>query len=178
MHLLAKRYAQALFQIAIGDNTARLYGEQLEKCIQVIKENRMITNILSNPETELSSKESLLEALFGTGIHKNILNLLVLLIKKNRLSLLEDILINYKKELQHYTRTLDVVLVSAFPPEESEISHIKEKLKQKYHASDVYLTYKIDQNLIGGFKLIIGNEIIDNSIKKMMVKMKHDLLSR
>ncbi|WP_094551315.1 F0F1 ATP synthase subunit delta [Petroclostridium xylanilyticum] len=178
MNRISKRYAQALFQVALDKNSLDSYEQQLKECINIIHSSEAIYQILSNPENSYTMKTNLIDRLFGSSVERNIINLLKLLIDKERLDILTEILIEYSKEMRLRMKSLDVTAISAFPLQSDEINSIKSKLKNKYNVSEINLVCEVDQNLIGGFKLIIGNEVIDSSVKGIMDAMKNQVMSR
>ncbi|MDK2800163.1 MAG: F-type H+-transporting ATPase subunit delta [Clostridiales bacterium] len=178
MNSISKRYAQALLLIAQEKDALTAYEQQLKECSCIIQSNKAIYEILSNPENSHAIKVNLLNRLFGNSVSKDILNLLKLLIDKKRLNLLNDILMAYKEGVHAFVKSLDVNIISAFPLTSDEMDRIKSKLKEKYNVSEVNLIPIIDESLIGGFKLVIGNQVIDQSIKGMMHTLKNQIITK
>lgn len=168
MDRVSRRYSMALLEIAGTHNSINTFGQQLTEVVKIIQSNIIINNILSNPENPFEAKTGIIDSIFGGSIHKDVMNLIKLLIEKKRIGLLQGILEEYKAEAQKITSTLDVTAISAFPLLSDEIEGIKQKMKQQYKVSEINLITQIDESLLGGFKLIIGNEVIDKSVKGMM----------
>ncbi|MDK2934757.1 MAG: F-type H+-transporting ATPase subunit delta [Clostridiales bacterium] len=84
----------------------------------------------------------------------------------------------YKEGVHAFVKSLDVNIISAFPLTSDEMDRIKSKLKEKYNVSEVNLIPIIDESLIGGFKLVIGNQVIDQSIKGMMHTLKNQIITK
>jgi F-type H+-transporting ATPase subunit delta len=178
MKRIASRYAQALVQIAIEMDHVALFEQQLKTCADIIHSNQTIYAILINPENSFKVKASLIDRLFSTSVNKEVLHFLTLLIEKHRLDLLKDILTEYQNEMQTLLKSLQATVMSAFPLSEDEVTGIKSKLKKMYSVEEVSLSFEIDKNLLGGFQLLIGNTVIDSSIKGMMDKIKNQVISR
>jgi F-type H+-transporting ATPase subunit delta len=112
------------------------------------------------------------------SVCEEILNYIKLLTDKQRLDLLGEIYTDFKKDYQILTKTLEVTVISAYPLSEDEMERIKSKFKNQYNVLHVTIISEIDNSLLGGLKFIIGNKIIDRSIKGIMNEIKNQVIMR
>jgi len=72
---------------------------------------------------------------------------------------------------------LDVKIFSALPLKPPQINEIKRKLAAKYDkkTDEIDFVPKIDRSLIGGIRIVVDNEIFDNSVKTMLTEMKKNV---
>ncbi len=178
MNLVSKRYAYALLEIAHEKKLINSYCEQLKECVNIIDCNSLLCEILSNPENRFSLKKDLLQSLFSNSVDNDVINLFYILVDKQRLDIIGDILLEYQNGMQEYEKVINVTAVSAFPISNIDVDKIKIVVRDKFNILEVNISNIIDESLIGGFRLIIGNEIIDRSVLGMVNKMKNHIVSR
>ncbi len=178
MDLIAKRYAQALIGIAIENDSLHTFEEQLSECTNIILKNKDVYEILTNPENINVLKKCLVDNIFTKDINFHILNFIKLLIDKSKINILSDIFIEFQKQSHQISNILDVAVISAFPLSRYESDQLLLKLKKKYDKTSINMNISIDESLIGGFKLIIDNKVIDKSISGMIDAIEHQIISR
>ena len=100
MDRVSKRYSMALLEVAGTHDSINAYAQQLTEIVKIIESNLIINNILLNPENPFEAKTGLIDSIFGSTIHKNVINFLKLLIEKKRINLLQGILEEYKHGLR------------------------------------------------------------------------------
>jgi len=94
-----------------------------------------------------------------------------LLIDKNRISYLDGISKEYSKLTQIMNNELFIKIISASELDEAEINGISDKYKKVYNASTVKYELSIDESLLGGVKVIVGNKVYDGSVKTRLRNM-------
>ena len=102
---------------------------------------------------------------------------LVLIIKKNKLRYLDSLIKEAEKLLDKKRGVVSASLEYAFPLDESTESRIKEGIKKRTGAAGVNMTGHLNAGLIGGYRLRIGDEIIDASVLSQLQKLQTALQS-
>ena len=100
------------------------------------------------------------------------LRLVVLMVRKNVFRHIDPVIDEIKKILDKRNGIVQGSLEYAFPPEEDDISRIKEAIKKRTGAARVNLTEQMNTELVGGFRLRIEDEIIDASIRSQLRKLE------
>lgn len=87
----------------------------------------------------------------------------------------EAILEEYRKlyNKKHNIVEATVTLTERLP-ERTRI-HLREALKKKYDAREVHILEKVDQRIMGGMKVKVGDEVFDSSIKKTLADLEEKL---
>jgi F-type H+-transporting ATPase subunit delta len=96
--------------------------------------------------------------------------------KQGFLNRVEDII---KKFTEIYNIENGVVSAKIFTSremEDSSVEEIAEVIKEKYQAEEVELEMIVDKELKGGIKIVVGEEILDNSIAGRLVKLRGALV--
>jgi F-type H+-transporting ATPase subunit delta len=96
----------------------------------------------------------------------------LLMVKKNAVCHAGSIITEIEKILAEKNGVIKVLAEYAFEPENDFISEIKELIKKRTGAASVELTGQINKELIGGYRLKMGDEIIDASVLRQLQKME------
>lgn len=174
INIIASRYAEALFQVGEESNsTEKLYNE-LKAVVDIIKGNPEFSNILKSPIVSKEDKKTLLSNIFGAQIDKEMLNFMKILADKDRLSLVASIQEAFKALLNKKNNILEGIAITAVPMKEDEVKALQTKLSTKYNKT-VILKNEVDESILGGVLVRLGNEEIDGTVKNRLDKMKEQL---
>lgn len=174
INTIASRYAEALFQVGEESNsTENLYNE-LKAVVDIIKENKEFSNILKSPIVSKEDKKDLISNVFGSQINKEMLNFMKILADKDRLALIASITEAFKTLLNDKNNILEGIAMTALPMKDDELEGLQGKLSAKYNKT-VILKNEVDESVLGGVLVRLGNEEIDGTVKNRLDKMKEQL---
>jgi F-type H+-transporting ATPase subunit delta len=173
---LASKYAQALIQLAGSPSKIRNYLEELEQLVDLLRAAPNFAWLLYHPCVTHFQKKKALKNLLSNHLDTSLLLFLFVLIDKKRIQYLPDIVREYRHLAHQQLKVLDVQVITAVPLEEQEELKLKTKLENFYHKS-IQIKSKIDPKIIGGMILMLNNQMVDNSIKNQLVKLKENLLA-
>ena len=98
-------------------------------------------------------------------------------LKRNGLlNKVEDIV---KKFVEIFNKENDIIEAKIFTSrklDDNEVNDIKKFLLKKYNAEKIETRMKVDKNLKGGIKIVVGEEIIDNSVLGRLQKLKQAIV--
>ncbi len=154
-------YAKALLKLDADKNTI---VKDLTQIIEVFKQSNDLKAILSNSSINLGKKKEILSEIFTNKIDKKLINFLFILTEKNKINLLDEILISYE---QLYAKSLDISIVeiiSAVDLKQDYKNKIIEKLESKLNKK-VEPNWEIKPEIIGGLIFKIDDTVIDSSLK-------------
>lgn len=163
MPLVERRYAQALFELSGADIHGMVH--ELKDFVEVFKTSEELNTFLLDPRVKTDEKQKVLRNVLTDKLSKNILNFILLLVDKHRIKELPGIYEQFLHIVNEKSNILEMEIISAVPLDEETLQRIKEKFRQKYKASSVKATEKVDSSIIGGVKVIIGDKVFDGSIK-------------
>ncbi len=95
--------------------------------------------------------------------------------KEGLLNKSKEIIAEFKNIYNQEQKILPVRVISAHKLTKEEKNNLREKLKNKYQVREVELTNQIDPSLQGGFKLIVDENVIDESVAEGMRLLKKAL---
>jgi F-type H+-transporting ATPase subunit delta len=161
---LATRYAKSLLDLAIERGQLDTVYKDMQYLQSVCKANREFVVVLKSPVIAPDKKEAILKAVTRGHISELTDSFITLLLRKGREMNLPEIahafIEQYKVNKQIYT----VQLTTAIPVSDEVKKEIVSKVKSQTNMNNIELTTTIDENIIGGFVLQIGDRLVDASI--------------
>lgn len=169
-NMIAQRYATAIYDIAKENNRQDEIREVLNLLTEKYNEDENFRNFLSNPVVTIEEKEQFLKKAFSF-INPESFNIINYLVSKDRMNYISLIRDNYVSYLYKEESKLPVVAI--FTKELSEVQKEKliKKLEKKY-GKKIVLNLEIDESIIGGGIIKVGNDVINGSIKHQIEDMK------
>ena len=168
-----RRYALALGEIA-SENDSFDHWANLLNDASLIYQNPESESLFTSNEVNDEDFVPVLKVAF-TNLDDLNMNFLRLLKKKNRLNLLPSIA-SYFQEIVDDNAGIVRGEVIAAVSIENDLSEIESSLSKKLNKK-VILSSSIDQSIIGGIKIRIGDRLFDGTVKSKLNKLKEDLLS-
>lgn len=163
--LIAERYSDALVEIAKeGKLTYEKISTDLNTIASILSQSKDLNEFLVNPLISVDDKKDIIEKVFTGEIDVLILNLLKLLVDKNRFGVFPQVLISYNSALDDINNISRISVISAVNMTDELknklITKLEEKLKKK-----VVLDLAVDSDIIAGLVIRIGDDVIDMSLK-------------
>lgn len=170
---IARPYAKAAFDSAVEHNALDQWQNMLQALALACKDDGILL-FLKNASSPSVASDSLLKLLDGI-LDEYGQNFVRVLGENARFEVLPEIYDEFLKLRKEHDKVLSVVLTSARPIGESEVSALKDKLSAKYGCS-VSLSFQIDPSIVGGAILQIGDKVIDASVKTSIKNLSSTLI--
>nr|YP_010619266.1 ATP synthase CF1 subunit delta [Amplisiphonia pacifica]WAX03279.1 ATP synthase CF1 subunit delta [Amplisiphonia pacifica] len=161
---IATPYAEALIDHAQSLSLLTEATKDLSSISTVLSESKDLQTLLQNPLINGFIKKDILKRLFENQINNFVMNFLLVLVDKRRVSLLQSIIQKYLQLIYILESTTIAELYSAIDITETQQESLVQKIKLMTNSNQVKLVIRKDADLIGGFVIKIGSKIIDASI--------------
>lgn len=167
-----KRYAQALFELAVEHNQLEQWAEDLRFTDQVLQDEEFLA-LLQHAEVPLERKISAVDTVLQdvSGLVKN---LVYLLITRRAVGLVHEVQIGYNQMLDEHRGRQQVEVTSAVPLEDQELERITQfvaNLIQK----EVAVSTRVDESILGGIIIQIGDQLLDGSVRASLENLRREL---
>lgn len=172
---VVKSYCEAIYNVSLKNNLVENYKNNIKEVILVIKENNDLKKLFDNPNITKEDKKGLIEKIFKYD--EMFISFLKVLVENNRFSLIEEIFLEYSKLANEYLKIEEAEIISAAKLTDNELSDIREMLEKKLNKR-VEITQKTDEKLMAGIRVILKNEVIDNSMETKLNNLKNIILNR
>lgn len=168
---VGKKYAAALFKLANREKIAGIVLEDYQCIMKIFKENPSFKELLETPQILDKDKKKLLKDLFEGKVSEILLSFLSLLVDRKRIKYLLDIFPEYEKLVKEDKGIMVAEITTAIPMDEASYGSLKVKLERKTQKK-IEMVKKVDPGIIGGVVVVLGNKIIDRSIKCQLSQLK------
>lgn len=170
---LARRYSQALFEIA-SQTSLDTIDTDLRELSKLIDDNEQVKGVLLHPHISLSVKKSIMDKLLGDGIGEITRHFFYLLIDKKREYLLGPIQREFSRLADEARQVVEAKVASAIELSAAQLDDLKKAIS-RMTGKDVRLKSEVRGELIGGVLIQIGDRVMDGTIAHALEKMRVDL---
>ena len=167
---IARRYASALFAEASSSDSVDRVDEDVELVIQTVSHSRDLKLLFTSPIVSTAKKEAVIRRLFESHVSELVLSFLVLVNRKRREAMVEDILVSYRSLRLEQQGIVEATARLAFAITESEVLDLQKSIA-KTVGSEVELEVEEDPELIGGIIVKIGDQVFDGSLKRQLTML-------
>ncbi len=172
--IIGKRYGNAMFDIANEGGWVERLEEELVLLRASFDEGDVIS-FLKHPNVSIANKITVIEETYKGKISDDLIGLICLLIKKGRCEYFDDIFEQIWENIDEYNGKAKVYVSSAYELSDDEKKNLLEKLGTMTK-KEIVPIYDVDESLIGGLVIRIGDKVADSSIKGGLNAMKKSLL--
>jgi F-type H+-transporting ATPase subunit delta len=165
---IARPYAEALFKAAGGDAAA--LAAPLG-ALAAVGGDEGLRQFADNPKVSAGQVNDLVLSALGTALDPRLANLLRTVIDNGRLAALPEIALQFKSLVNAQSGVADAVIHSAFPIDAATLDGVVRKLQQRF-GRKLNARVEIDPGLIGGIRVVVGDEVLDTSVKARLEQMK------
>ena len=169
------KYAKALYMLAQKEQSVNDIGSSIHQLHDCIQEISMLNHLLFSQQIDKDKKIKIIYSLFGDCCNNNVIDLLILLINDNDVSLFGGICKKYDYLRTSDSQEMNATITSSVTLSQDELDVIIDKMSTKT-GKKVNLDVKVDSTLLGGIKLQTENMIIDNSLQYRLNKIKESLI--
>ena len=173
-HRAASRYAKSIIELAKEEKVLdEVYGD-MRLFSAVVAENRVLAVMLKNPIINHDKKRKILHALFDKRMNKLSISAFDLITKKNRESILAEI----SNELQvqyNAFKGLQVAEITTTINLDDDLRNKFNELVAEISGKKASLNEIVDESIVGGFILNVGDRRLDQSIKTQLNNIEREL---
>jgi F-type H+-transporting ATPase subunit delta len=173
--VIAKRYAKALFNLAVKDKLVDQYGQELEAFVQLMAQLPDLADALRNPLYPEAARKSLFNSVADkAGLSPIIRSYLNLLIEKRRLANLAEITEYYYRLIDEHQNIARAKVTAASKLDEKAIADIAKSL-EKLTGKKVVVEFQVAPELLGGVVAQIGDLVLDGSVRRQLLNFKETM---
>ena len=165
---IARPYAEALFKASAADlSTVAAWVEELA----VIAANPQLQQFADSPKVSVAQVFDVVAGVAKTPLNEPAKNFLRTVIANGRLSVLPEIAAQFRALKNAQSGASDAVVYSAFPIDEAGLRTVAESLERRF-GRKLTTRVELDPSLIGGIRAVVGDEVLDTSVKARLEQMK------
>jgi F-type H+-transporting ATPase subunit delta len=170
---IARVYAEALFDVAKEKDKLDRIHDELDEFAEAMRENRDLQVFFFSPYFSSAEKRDGIERAV-TDADPEFVNFLELLAEKHRMPVIFRIQRQFEDRWKQENKKLDVTVTSAVELDPEIVKKIGAEIEKQTDRS-VELRSAIDENLLGGIVLQVGNMVLDASIRNRLEKLRRNV---
>ncbi|MDO9199712.1 F0F1 ATP synthase subunit delta [Rhodoferax sp.] len=165
---IARPYAEALFKASSSDlNGAAVWVEELK----AIAKNAQLQQFADNPNVTAAQVFDVISGVSQVALPEMAKNFLRTVIENGRLSALPEIAEQFRVLKNAQSGSADAVVYSAFPIDSAALADLAATLEKRF-ARKLNVSVELQPELIGGIRVVVGDEVLDSSVKARLEQMK------
>ena len=169
---IARPYADALFKAATAGagvdlgSTAAWMDE-----LAAIAANPQLRQLADNPKVTADQVFAVITGVARSALSDTAKNFLRTVIDNGRLNALPEVAAQFRALVNGRSGSSDAVVHSAFPMDAAALADVGTALEKRF-GRKLNLTAQLDPSLIGGIRVVVGDEVLDTSVKARLEQMK------
>ena len=170
---IARPYAEALFQ-ALGADALALKPQV--DALAAVAANAELRRFADDPNADAQQVFEVIAGVAGGRLDARLANLLHTVIDNGRLSALPEIAAKFQVLVNASSGVSDATVYSAFPIDAGTLAGLVAALEKRF-ARKLNPRVEIDPELIGGVRVVVGDEVLDTSVRARLEQMKVALIA-
>lgn len=171
----ARRYAEAAFEIAARDGAFEEWRDDLATAAELIG-NERVMRFLDNPARPLPERTAVIDELLGSRVARGVRNLVILLAERGRIELLPAAVGEFRRLFNEQSGVVTAVVTSAAELTDDELAAVRSRVEAMTGAT-VDLEVVVDEKLIGGLTVRIGDQLLDASVRGRLERLREQLVA-
>ena len=165
---IARPYAEALFKAA-GAGAAGLTGQM--GALAAVAANEQLRQFADNPKVGAGQVFEVVTGAAQQALDPKVVNLLQAVIENGRLAALPEIAAQFTALVNARSGSSEATVYSAFPIDDAALADVVAALEKRF-GRKLKARVELDAELIGGIRVVVGDEVLDTSVKARLEQMK------
>jgi F-type H+-transporting ATPase subunit delta len=173
MEEIARVYAEALFEVAKQKGKLDVIREQLGEVADALDRDRELAVFFFSPYFSSAEKRDGIERAIS-GAEPELVNFLELLVEKHRMPVIFRIRRRFDELWAEERKRLEVTLTSAVELDPEVVERVGAEIERQTDRT-VELHSRVDEDVLGGLVLQVGNMVLDASIRNRLEKLRKEV---
>lgn len=171
---IARPYAEALFKAA-PEAEQSAWVEQMSALAQVASDAEL-RSFADNPRVTQDQVFDVITKAAKVALAPAVANFLRTVLDNGRLAALPLMAQQFQTHVSAHQGVSEALIVSAFPINADQVADIQGSLEKRF-GRKLKTSVEVDPDLIGGVRVVVGDEVLDTSVKARLERMKSALLA-
>ncbi len=167
----SREYAEALFELALGEDNVAEVAAGLETVEQEMTENPGYLSMLASPAISRENRTKALEEAFGDRIPRTVTALLKMMVSRGHAREIGEMTEIWRELLRDHRGESTARVVSAVPLTEKQQQALQQKLEKKFSRKMVLVCH-VDPALLGGIRVETEGRVLDGTLQSRLQQIK------
>jgi|SRR5699024_1277858 len=174
--VVAKRYAEALFQLGEEKNTLDEYGDQFRLIQDVLKDNEQLFTFLKHPRISGEQKTQFVREVFK-DFHKDVIHTVLLLVERQRIDIAPAIIDHFLYLVNDAKGIAEATVYSVRKLSDAEKKALEKKFSKRFNKQAISFKNIVDPSILGGLRIRVGNTIYDGTISSKLNRIERNIVT-
>ena len=175
--LASSTYSEALFETGTESGTLDTLYEEADTLKQILKENPDFSRLMNHPKILREEKEEIIESVFKGRLSDEFTGFLRIIVANRRYNEIDSIIEQFILKVKEYKKIGVAYVTTPLELSDEQKDAVKSRLLETTDYSSMEINYAIDESLIGGMVIRIGDRVVDSSIKNKLDSLTRELIS-
>ncbi len=166
---IARPYAEAFFKV-VGNGDLKQSADELEAVARVAADPQ-VQQLANGPSSNVAQVHELIVAVVGRPLSYSTTNLLKAVLENRRLSAMSEIAGQFRALANARSGVSEAVVYSAFEMDDAQLGEVLSALERRF-GRKLSGRVEVEPELIGGIRAVVGDEVLDTSIRARLQQMK------
>jgi len=172
---IARPYAQAVFDIADSSAALARWSQTLYRLAEIASQPQL-RELIGNPSVTQAQLVDLVVSLGGDALASEEVEFVRALVANGRLAALPQVALLYEALRHEREGVVEARIYSAFALDDAELASLVRQLEARFKRK-VEPQVTVDADLIGGARIVVGDEVIDGSVRGKLEAMAGALVA-
>lgn len=173
--LVSKVYGDALFSVALEEDKLEALWKEAGLLAETLTANPEFLPVLTHPEMTQEKQFLALDEVLKEKMSDEMMGFLHVLVKKGRIGEISAILDYFLDRVREYLKIGVVQVTTPIPLSDDQKQKVEKKLSEVSGYETLSMDYQIEESLLGGMIIRIGDRVLDNSIRTKLEMMSRKL---
>lgn len=173
--LVSKTYGDALFAVALEESRMDEFFEAVKAILDILATNEDFGKLMNHPKIMKEDKVKIVEETFGGKIPKEIVGIMTLMITKGRAGEMVSVFEYFVDLVKEEKKIGKADVTTAVELSAEQKDKVEKKLLETTKYESFEMCYHVDESLIGGMVIRIGDRVVDSSIKTKLQDLSRQL---
>lgn len=175
--LVSKTYGDALFELAKEQDKIDDFAQEVKSVQTALAQNPEFSKLMNHPKVGKDEKLQVVKEVFDTRADKELVGFLRLIVEKDRYNEIDEILSYFIARVKEEKQIGVAYVTSAVKLSEIQKKLVEEKLIETTSYKEMEMNFSVDESLIGGLVIRIGDKVVDSSIKSKLSELTKQLMN-
>ncbi len=169
---IARPYAEAYYKV-VRSGDLKQSADELA-AVAAVAADPQVLQMADSPLSSAEQVNELIVSVVGRSLSPSTVNLLKTMIANGRLAAMPEVASQFLALANAQSGVSDAVVYSPFEMDEAQLSEVLAALERRF-GRKLSGRVEIEPELIGGIRVVVGDEVLDTSIKARLQQMKSAL---
>ena len=173
--LVSKTYGDALFELALEEKKEDVLFEEAKTFLEVIHADDELVKFMKHPKIVKEDKIKTGNNIFEKHFSKEFAGFLLVLVQKDRFAEVEKTLEYFIGRMKDHKKIGVAYVSTAAALSDAQKEKVSARLLETTDFETFEMNYTVDESLLGGMVIRVGDRVVDTSIKNRLRELSKQL---